>query len=210
MRHPITVKNCHILIICALLSACSGSLFTNSESESGSGTARPSRENGEQHHEAEKHWQPPEVLAGLPYHGEISSTTTRTFRYRSENRKHTLQIMLYPLPQDWQSMSPQRAVAGHYGELRQRRVKKALSDNANVLTLVSEQMVDLEGYPTAQAQMRWLERDRPMQSRALLVTLEGRQFIRISNASYQHKPLALLQQSKRALAEFRAARTAGH
>jgi hypothetical protein len=84
-------------------------------------------------------------------------------------------------------------------------VNKALSNSAYALSIISEQLVDLEGNPSAQSQMRWIEPNRPIQNQALLVTLINNHFVRISNASYQQKTRWLLQQAKRALAEFKAA-----
>ena len=59
-----------------------------------------------------------------------------------------------------------------------------LSNPANALTIVSENLVDLEGAPSAQVQMRWVEPGKPVQSQALLITREENVFIRINNASY--------------------------
>ncbi|MDF1639309.1 MAG: hypothetical protein P1U79_17625, partial [Alcanivorax jadensis] len=76
------------------------------------------------------------------------------------------------------------------------------------LTILSETLLDLEGQPSAQAQMRWVERGRPIQNQSLLVTLIDGFYIRINNASYQQSSRWLLQQGKRALAEFKAAQKA--
>ncbi|MDX1803627.1 MAG: hypothetical protein R3292_06065 [Alcanivorax sp.] len=155
-----------------------------------------------------KHFTAPPLLAGLKYDGEISSHRSRTFLYRNEDRSEELNVAVYGLPGGWDNMSPQRAVAGHYGELRQRRVEKALRNSANALTIVRENLIDLEGHPTAEAQMRWVEGGRPIENQALLLTLQNSTFIRITNASYQQDSRKLLQQTKRALAEFRAAQKA--
>ncbi|MEP5231323.1 hypothetical protein [Alcanivorax sp.] len=153
-------------------------------------------------------YQAPKTLAGLQFDGEISSEHARTLRYRDADGKEQLSLTLSGLPTGWDTMQPQRAVAGYYSELRQRRVDKALSNSANALSIISERLVDLEGNPSAQAQMRWVEPNRPIQNQALLVTLIDDNFIRISNASYRQKTVWLLQQTKRVLAEFKAAQTA--
>jgi len=150
-------------------------------------------------------YQAPKTLAGLQFDGEISSEHARTLRYRDANGKEQLSLTLSGLPTGWDTMKPERAVAGYYSELRQRRVDKALSDSANALSIISERLVDLEGNPSAQSQMRWIEPNRPIQNQALLVTLINDDFIRISNASYRQKTVWLLQQAKRVLAEFKAA-----
>ena len=150
-------------------------------------------------------YQAPKTLAGLQFDGEISSEHARTLRYRDADGKEQLSLTLSGLPAGWDTMQPRRAVAGYYSELRQRRVDKALSNSANALSIISERLVDLEGNPSAQAQMRWVEPNRPIQNQALLVTLINDDFIRISNASYRQKTVWLLQQTKRVLAEFKAA-----
>lgn len=152
-------------------------------------------------------YQVPKTLAGLQFDGEISSEHARTLRYRDADGKEQLSLTLSGLPTGWDTMPARRAVAGYYSELRQRRVDKALSNSANALSITSERLVDLEGNPSAQSQMRWVEPNRPIQNQALLVTLIDDNFIRISNASYRQKTVWLLQQTKRVLAEFKAAQT---
>ena len=150
-------------------------------------------------------FQIPDTLSGLKLDGEISSSTARTFRYVDESRQESLQIILSNLPAGWDTMDPKRAVASYYSEARQRRVQKALSNSANAFSILSENLLDLEGEPAAQAQMRWVQPNRPIQNQSLLITLVDGTFIRISNASYQQTTRWLLQQAKRSLAEFRAA-----
>jgi len=151
------------------------------------------------------HFQVPQHLAGLKLDGEISSKRGRTLHYRSEDKKEQLSLTLSGLPAGWDNMPAPRAVASYYSEVRQRRVNQALQDSANALTIVSETLLDLEGQPSAQAQMRWVEKGRPIQNQSLLVTLIDGVYIRINNASYQQSPRWLLQHGKRALAEFKAA-----
>ncbi len=154
------------------------------------------------------HFRAPETLAGLTLDGEISSQHGRTLQYRSQDAKEKLSLTLTGLPAGWDDMPAERAVASYYSEVRQRRVSQALQDSANALTIVNETLMDLEGQPSAQAQLRWVERGRPIQNQSLLITLIDRNvFIRISNASYRQTPRWLLQHGKRALAEFRAAQT---
>jgi hypothetical protein len=151
------------------------------------------------------HFQIPERLVGLKLDGEISSQRGRTLHYRSDDKKEQLSLSLSGMPAGWDSMPAERAVASYYSEVRQRRINEALQDSANALTIVSETLLDLEGQPSAQAQMRWVEKGRPIQNQSLLVTLIDGAFIRINNASYQQNPRWLLQHGKRALAEFKAA-----
>lgn len=150
-------------------------------------------------------FQVPPQLAGLNLDGEISSERGRTLHYRSDDKKEQLSLTLTGLPAGWDNMPAERAVASYYSELRQRRVNQALQDSANALTIVSETLLNLEGQPSAQAQMRWVEKGRPIQNQSLLVTLIDGVYIRIKNASYQQSTRWLLQHSKRALAEFKAA-----
>lgn len=150
-------------------------------------------------------FQAPQQLAGLKLDGEISAKRGRTLHYRSEDKKEQLSLTLSGLPAGWDSMPAERAVASYYSEVRQRRVNQALQDSANALTIVSETLLDLEGHPSAQAQMRWVEKGRPIQNQSMLVTLIDGVYIRINNASYQQNTLWLLQHGKRALAEFKAA-----
>lgn len=154
------------------------------------------------------HFQAPQHLAGLKLDGEISTQRGRTLHYRSEDKKEQLSLTLSGLPAGWDNMPAQRAVASYYSEVRQRRVNQALQDSANALTILSETLLDLEGQPSAQAQMRWVEKGRPIQNQSLLVTLIDGVYIRINNASYQQSPRWLLQHGKRALAEFKAAQKA--
>lgn len=150
----------------------------------------------------------PTLLAGLKLEGEMSSQRGRTLHYRSDDGKTYLSLTLTGLPAGWDSMPAQRAVASYYSNVRQQRVNQALQDSANALTILSETLLDLEGLPSAQAQMRWVEKGRPIQNQSLLVTLVDGVFVRISSASYQQNPRWLLQLSKRALAEFKAAQKA--
>ncbi|MBP22699.1 MAG: hypothetical protein CL547_10175 [Alcanivorax sp.] len=154
------------------------------------------------------HFQVPQHLAGLKLDGEIRTQRGRTLHYRSEDKKEQLSLTLSGLPTGWDNMPSERAVASYYSEARQRRVNEALQDSANALTILSETLLDLEGQPSAQAQMRWVERGRPIQNQSLLVTLIDGFYIRINNASYQQSSRWLLQQGKRALAEFKAAQKA--
>ncbi|MGJ3254954.1 MAG: hypothetical protein ACFE0K_01385 [Alcanivorax sp.] len=151
------------------------------------------------------YFQVPQQLAGLKLDGEISTQRGRTLHYRSEDKKEQLSLTLSGLPAGWDNMPAERAVASYYSEVRQRRVNQALQDSANALTILSETLLDLEGHPSAQAQMRWVEKGRPIQNQSLLVTLIDGVYIRINNASYQQSPRWLLQHGKRALAEFKAA-----
>lgn len=150
-------------------------------------------------------FQAPKALVGLQLEGEISSQRGRTLHYRNEDATGYLSLTLSGLPAGWGNMPPERAVASYYSEVRQRRINQALQDSANALTIVSENLFDLEGQPCAQAKMRWVEQGRPIQNQSLLVTLIDGVLIRINNVSYLQNPRWLLTQSKRALAEFKAA-----
>lgn len=219
-RRPKTVKVCYLLLIsiCLTLSACQGSRQTDPNEATDPNFARKlpplavEQADGKSlpHSLPAKRtdlsrFQIPQTLAGLKLDGEISSDTARTFRYVDESRQETLQIILTNLPSGWDTMTPKRAVASYYSEARQRRVQKALSNPANALSILSENLLDLEGEPAAQAQMRWIEPNRPIQNQSLLITLVDDTFIRIGNASYQQTTRWLLQQAKRSLAEFKAA-----
>lgn len=218
-RRPKTVKVCYLLLITAFftLSGCqSARQEDNNTGTSFSAPKLPQLTADPASAEAVPYavpvtrsdlsrFQIPQTLAGLTLDGEISSDTARTFRYVSENRKESLQVIVSNLPAGWDGMDPQRAVASYYSEARQRRVQRALSNPANALSILSENLLDLEGQPSAQAQMRWIEPNRPIQNQSLLITLVDGSFIRISNASYQQNSRWLLQQAKRCLAEFRAA-----
>ena len=151
------------------------------------------------------HFHYPDSIAEMTFSGEISSAQARTLRYQHPETQESLYVILSTLPAGWQEMDLNRSVASFYSEIRQRRVQRALSNPANALTIVSENLVDLEGAPSAQVQMRWVEPGKPVQSQALLITREENVFIRINNASYKQNTRWLLQQTKRALAEFRAA-----
>lgn len=155
-----------------------------------------------------EHYSYPQNLAGMTFSGEISSAHARTFRYQHPDNQESLYIILSALPAGWQEMDQNRSVASFYSEIRQRRVQRALSNPANALSILNETLVDLEGSPTAQVQMRWIEPGKPVQNQALLITRDANVFIRINNASYQQNTRWLLQQTKRALAEFRAAQSA--
>jgi len=100
------------------------------------------------------HFQAPQHLAGLKLDGEISTQRGRTLHYRSEDKKEQLSLTLSGLPAGWDNMPAPRAVASYYSEVRQRRVNQALQDSANALTILSETLLDLEGQPSAQAQMK--------------------------------------------------------
>lgn len=160
------------------------------------------------HHVSLTHFVAPPTLAGLTLSGEISSEHTRSWRYNSEDEpSNVLYIVLSNLPSGWEDMSHERAISSFYSEIRQRRIDRALRVEQDALTIVQESLFDLEGEPSAQAQMHWLEGNKPVQYQSLLMTRLGPVFIRVNNASYQQNTRWLLQQTKRALAEFRAAQT---
>ncbi|MQX54339.1 hypothetical protein GFN93_13870 [Alcanivorax sp. PA15-N-34] len=214
-----TVKVCYLLLITASLTL-SGCESARQKDENGGNTINahklPALEADRANVKAVPYSLPatrtdlsrfhmPPTLAGLKLDGEISSDNARTFRYVSESRRESLQVILSNLPAGWDTMDPKRAVASYYGEARQRRVQKALSNPANALSILSENLMDLEGEPAAQAQMRWIEPNHPIQNQSVLITLIDGSFIRISNASYQQNTRWLLQQAKRSLAEIKAA-----
>lgn len=216
---PNTVKVCYLLLITACL-AFSGCQTAGQQGEStdNRGVARklpplaadPASVNEVAHALPQdksdlSRFTIPQTLVGLKLDGEISSGAARTFRYMSENRQETLQLVLSNLPAGWESMTPERAVASYYSETRQRRVQRALSNPANALSILSEGLLDLEGQPAAQAQMRWIEPNKPIQNQSLVITMVDGSFIRISNASYKQNSRWLQQQAKRCLAEFKAA-----
>ena len=219
MMPTMNVKVCYLLFVTALLGLASCSTQPSSEQPPTAQKLRKitTEESGTQSLPVTpaaqavdlSGFQIPQNLVGLELNGEISSQRGRTLHYRSEDKKEQLSLTLSGMPAGWDSMPPERAVASYYSEVRQRRVNQALQDSANALTIVSETLLDLEGQPSAQAQMRWVEKARPIQNQSLLVTLIDGVFIRINNASYQQGTRWLLQHGKRALAEFKAAQDKG-
>ena len=217
MPNRMNVKVCYLLCLVLALAGCS----TTAQQDDAAGSSTLKAGKLPQYSSPEDlpkavpanpasldHYQVPPNLAGLKLKGEISSAKAITLQYQDEGKQESLYLVITAIPAGWDNMAAERAVASYYSEVRQRRVNRALSDSANALTIISEQLMDLEGQPSAQAQLRWVEAGKPIQNQSLLVTRLDDAFIRISNASYKQNSRWLLQQAKRALAEFKAAQKA--
>lgn len=148
----------------------------------------------------------PPRLAGLPADGTITRTEGSSWKqWRYRNTSTLLEVTVYGLPGGWQSLSPRRIIAGHYGQLRQHRINEIYHNPGRSLEFVQERLFNLNGHTTAAARMRI---DIPGQSpryEVLLLSLDGNHFLRISLASRKLDTHQLARTAKIALVQFRKA-----
>lgn len=91
-------------------------------------------------------WPAPMTLGTFDFSGEIENpvTQTRILHYiHWDYPDCKLDISLYPVPGGWADMSKERLVAGHYGQIRQAVVHRALNRGANEVSIEEETI----GYP---------------------------------------------------------------
>lgn len=146
----------------------------------------------------------PAQLAGLRTDGVITRPDGggwRQWRYRDAGTLMALTV--YGLPGGWQGLTPKRIVAGHYGQLRQRKVNAVYDSDDQALNFVKERLFDLDGHITAIGQMLINAPDRTPTYELLLLTLDGDHFVRLNLVSRKPNTQRLARLAKIALAEFR-------
>lgn len=88
-------------------------------------------------------WPAPITLGTFDFAGEIENPATqaRILHYvHWDYPDCKLDISLYPLPGGWADMSRERLVAGHYGQIRQAIVHRALNRGADEINIENETM----------------------------------------------------------------------
>jgi hypothetical protein len=150
-------------------------------------------------------YTPPESLAGFVLAGEMDfpGARTRLFRYRrQDNGEQEMDLAIYPLPAGWSELPPERAVAGHYGKVRQGLAHKSTQRDAR-LSVISEQLVERSGfrYPLAEAV---LFEETDDWSRHLVVIIGARAplFVRLSAQTGPDAADALLAAMRDSLAAY--------
>lgn len=113
-------------------------------------------------------WQVPPQLGPFRFQGEVSleNQSLRLLRYRSSDDT-LLDLALFPFPGGWDTMTPSRAVAGHYGQQRQDMIERALRHGAQEVQPLAETLTGEAGLPYPLARGRLLQH----YSRETLVTL---------------------------------------
>lgn len=106
-----------------------------------------------------KQYHPPPTLGQWTFQGEMEfpGKELRVFRYHlTGNPEEKLDISIYPMPPGWSDLPPMRTVSGHYGEIRQLLVNRALKEGATKMEAVSEglKVIDASDYPVAEGRLR--------------------------------------------------------
>lgn len=101
-------------------------------------------------------WQVPPTLGSFHFQGEVSldDQPLRLLRYRNSDDT-LLDLVLFPFPGGWDTMTPGRAVAGQYGQQRQDMIERALRHGAQEVlplmeTLAGEASLN---YPMARGRL---------------------------------------------------------
>lgn len=98
-------------------------------------------------------WQAPPQLGDYRLQGEatLEGQRTRILRYSHARDESLIDVTLFPLPGGWDTMTPTRAVAGQYGQQRQRLIERALRHGAQEVEPQQEGLVTVDGisYPIA-------------------------------------------------------------
>lgn len=101
-------------------------------------------------------WQAPATLGQFHFQGEVSldDQSLRLLRYRRSDDM-LLDLVLFPFPGGWDSMTPTRAVAGQYGQQRQDMIERALRHGAQEVHPQLETLTDEAGlsYPLARGRL---------------------------------------------------------
>ena len=130
-------------------------------------------------------YEPPQALGVFRLQGEMSfpEGEMRVFRYRhAEQDGHKLDVALYPLPSGWSDLPGERAVAGHYGQVKQTMAGRVTERNNSSVELISEELRnpdDLD-YPVAEGVFRETTDDW---NRTLVLEISARKpvFVRMTS-----------------------------
>lgn len=93
-------------------------------------------------------YEAPEKLSAFRLQGEMDfpDREMRMFRYQNQdNADDRIDVALYPLPAGWSDMSVERAVAGHYGTVKQDMAERLVERNGSTVEAVSEEMRSVDG-----------------------------------------------------------------
>lgn len=124
-------------------------------------------------------WHVPEALDDHLLQGSMVSADGQARLLLYGNDHGQLRIALYPLPGGWESFDPERAVAGHFEQIRQQELERMERDGAQAIRLSSEELVaGRRGWPVAQVLLTAHFADQRQQSRLIMLTGTGRIFVR--------------------------------
>lgn len=151
-------------------------------------------------------YKPPEELGVFRLQGKMNfpEREMRVFRYQhTERDQHQLDVALYPLPPGWTDLPGERAVAGHYGQVKQTMAGRVTDRHNSRVTLVSEKLrkpADLD-YPIAEGVFREQAREW---NRTLVLEISARKpvFVRMTSDFADQQNAALLSQIRAAMAAF--------
>lgn len=93
-------------------------------------------------------YEPPKEVGIFRFQGEMDfpDRKMRMFRYQNpDNADDKIDVALYPLPPGWSDMSVERAVAGHYGTVKQDMAERLTRRNNSSVEVITEQLRSLEG-----------------------------------------------------------------
>jgi hypothetical protein len=93
-------------------------------------------------------YEPPRELGVFRFQGEMDfpDRDMRMFRYKNrDNADDKIDIALYPLPPGWSDLSGERAVAGHYGTVKQDLAERLTRRNNSSVEIMEEQIRSVKG-----------------------------------------------------------------
>lgn len=104
-------------------------------------------------------YEPPREVGVFRFQGEMDFPDRKMRMFRYENRENAddkIDVALYPLPPGWSDMSGERAVAGHYGTVKQDMAERLTRRNDSSVEIIAERMRSVEGttHPVAEGVFR--------------------------------------------------------
>ena len=129
-------------------------------------------------------YEPPRELGVFRFQGEMDfpDSKMRMFRYQNrDNADDKIDVALYPLPPGWSDMAGDRAVAGHYGTVKQDMAERLNRRNNSSVDVIAEQMRKIEGArnPVAEGVFRETT-DKWTRTLVLEVAMRAPVFIRVT------------------------------
>ncbi len=129
-------------------------------------------------------YEPPREVGLFRFQGEMDfpDRSMRMFRYENRaNADDKIDVALYPLPPGWSDMSGERAVAGHYGTVKQDMAERLTRRNDSSVEIMEEQILSLAGAknPVAEGVFRETA-DNWTRTLVLQVAMRAPVFVRVT------------------------------
>lgn len=124
-------------------------------------------------------WHVPEQLDSYLLQGSMVSASgqARLLQYASGERQ--FRVALYPLPGGWDSFSPERAVAGHFEQIRQQEIDRMQRDGAQATRISKETLLTpRNAWPIARVLLTGHYANGEQETRLIMLTGNGRVFVR--------------------------------